>query len=220
MAQRPPGPPRPCFLAVCTPRQRPLPTPAPPRPAPQPPRVQVRGTAAMEALLAATAGVRWALDTGAPLPAWTSPHQAAAALLALFAQLPDSLVPPGVAAVCGHFVPPVGAITTLLAGEWVGHCDGCTHVDAFQLLLDSWCLLCRPSVPGVCAPHACPHAAVAVSLPAPCRQHLARRVGSAAARAGAAQGGAACRQRAVQRADAAGAGGGAGAPLVPGSRCW
>lgn len=38
-------------------------------------RQAARSGAGMESLLAATAGLRWALDLGRPLPSWATPHQ-------------------------------------------------------------------------------------------------------------------------------------------------
>jgi hypothetical protein len=64
-------------------------------------------TQQLQQLLAATAPIRWALDTGSGFPEHVTPHQAAAALLLLLQQLPDSLMPPDVSAVLVHCVPPV-----------------------------------------------------------------------------------------------------------------
>jgi hypothetical protein len=61
----------------------------------------------LQQLLAATAPIRWALDTGSDFPEHVNPHQAAAALLLLLQQLPDSLMPPDVSAALVHCVPPV-----------------------------------------------------------------------------------------------------------------
>jgi hypothetical protein len=47
------------------------------------------------------------LDAGVDFPQHVTPHQAAAALLLMLQQLPDSLMPPDVAAVLVHCVPPV-----------------------------------------------------------------------------------------------------------------
>ena len=74
-------------------------------------------------LLAATAPVRWALDTGLSLPSHVTPHQAAAALLLLLSQLPASLMPPDVSGILVHFVPPAPACSSLLSdtmsvAEW------------------------------------------------------------------------------------------------------
>uniref|UniRef100_A0A383VSK7 Rho-GAP domain-containing protein n=1 Tax=Tetradesmus obliquus TaxID=3088 RepID=A0A383VSK7_TETOB len=63
----------------------------------------------LQQLLAATAPIRWALDAGVDFPQHATPHQAAAALLLMLQQLPDSLMPPDVAAVLVHCVPPVPA---------------------------------------------------------------------------------------------------------------
>jgi hypothetical protein len=67
--------------------------------------------------------VRWALDTGLNLPGHVSAHQAAAALLLLLQQLPDSFLPPDVSGVLMHCVPPGPACTSLLSdtmsvAEW------------------------------------------------------------------------------------------------------
>lgn len=84
---------------------------------------QQRSTAHVQQLLAATAPVRWALDTGLDLPAHVTPHQAAAALLLLLQQLPDTFLPPDVSSVLMHCVPPAPACTSLLSdtmsvAEW------------------------------------------------------------------------------------------------------
>ena len=84
---------------------------------------QPRGAAGEAALLRATAGARWALDVGEPLPEWTTAHQAAATLLALFHQLPSPLMPPSVSAVLLRAVPPPRAAAALLSdalapAEW------------------------------------------------------------------------------------------------------
>jgi hypothetical protein len=80
-------------------------------------------SARLQALLAATAPVRWALDTGLDLPRHVAPHQAAAALLLLLQQLPEPLMPPDVSAVLAHVVPPPPAAASLLSdtlsvAEW------------------------------------------------------------------------------------------------------
>lgn len=77
----------------------------------------------LQQLLAATAPVRWALDTGLDLPGHVSAHQAAAALLLLLQQLPDSFLPPDVSGVLMHCVPPGPACMSLLSdtmsvAEW------------------------------------------------------------------------------------------------------
>lgn len=74
-------------------------------------------------LLAATAPVRWALDTGLDLPGHVTAHQAAAALLLLLQQLPDSFLPPDISGVLMHCVPPTPACMSLLSdtmsvAEW------------------------------------------------------------------------------------------------------
>lgn len=79
--------------------------------------------AQLQQLLAATAPVRWALDTGLDLPRHVTPHQAAAALLLLLQQLPDSFLPPDVSGVLVHCVPPAPACMSLLSdtmsvAEW------------------------------------------------------------------------------------------------------
>lgn len=77
----------------------------------------------LQQLLAATAPVRWALDTGLDLPGHVSAHQAAAALLLLLQQLPDSFLPPDVSGVLMQCVPPAPACMSLLSdtmsvAEW------------------------------------------------------------------------------------------------------
>lgn len=77
----------------------------------------------LQQLLAATAPVRWALDTGLDLPGHVGAHQAAAALLLLLQQLPDSFLPPDVSGVLVHCVPPAPACMSLLSdtmsvSEW------------------------------------------------------------------------------------------------------
>lgn len=79
--------------------------------------------AQLQQLLAVTAPVRWALDTGLDLPGHVTPHQAAVALLLLLQQLPDSFLPPDVSGVLMHCVPPAPACTSLLSdtmsvAEW------------------------------------------------------------------------------------------------------
>ncbi|WIA30979.1 hypothetical protein OEZ86_001026 [Tetradesmus obliquus] len=75
----------------------------------------------LQQLLAATAPIRWALDAGVDFPQHATPHQAAAALLLMLQQLPDSLMPPDVAAVLVHCVPPVPAAMlsdAMSVAEW------------------------------------------------------------------------------------------------------
>lgn len=86
-------------------------------------RGQLRSSAALQQLLAATAPVRWSLDTGLDMPQHVTPHQAAAALLLLFQQLPDSFIPGDVSALLLHCVPPAPACASLLSdalsvAEW------------------------------------------------------------------------------------------------------
>lgn len=59
--------------------------------------------------------MRRALDSGAPFPEGADAHDAAAALLALFAALPQPLLPPEVAQVCDVCVPAV-------SDSWVRVC--------------------------------------------------------------------------------------------------
>jgi hypothetical protein len=78
-------------------------------------------TRQLQQLLAATAPIRWALDAGLDFPQHVTPHQAAAALLLMLQQLPDSLMPPDVAAVLVHCVPPVPAAMlsdAMSVAEW------------------------------------------------------------------------------------------------------
>lgn len=84
---------------------------------------QLQDPVQLQQLLAATAPVRWALDTGLDLPGHVSAHQAAAALLLLLQQLPDSFLPPDVSGVLMHCVPPAPACMSLLSdtmsvAEW------------------------------------------------------------------------------------------------------
>lgn len=84
---------------------------------------QLRNPAQLQQVLAATAPVRWALDTGLDFPSHVSAHQAAAALLLMLQQLPDSFMPADVSAILMHCVPPPTSCTSLLSdamsvAEW------------------------------------------------------------------------------------------------------
>lgn len=84
---------------------------------------QLHNTAQLQQVLAATAPVRWALDTGLDFPSHVTAHQAAAALLLMLHQLPDSFMPTDVSAVLLHCVPPPTSCTALLSdtmsvAEW------------------------------------------------------------------------------------------------------
>lgn len=83
----------------------------------------LRTPAQLQQLLAATAPVRWAMDTGLDLPGHVTAHQAAAALLLLLQQLQDSFLPPDISGVLMHCVPPAPACMSLLSdtmsvAEW------------------------------------------------------------------------------------------------------
>lgn len=76
-----------------------------------------------QALLDATAPVRWALDSCQPLPSCVDAHAAAAALLLLLQQLPDCIIPADVDAALQHCVPPHTTCRALLSdalsvAEW------------------------------------------------------------------------------------------------------
>jgi hypothetical protein len=63
------------------------------------------------------------MDTGLDLPGHVTAHQAAAVLLLLLQQLPDSFLPPDVSGVLMHCVPPAPACMSLLSdtmsvAEW------------------------------------------------------------------------------------------------------
>lgn len=74
-----------------------------------------RNAAQLQQLLAATAPVRWALDTGLHLPGHVTGHQVTAALLLLLQQLPESFIPADVSVMLMHCVPPPPACTSLLS---------------------------------------------------------------------------------------------------------
>lgn len=83
----------------------------------------LRSPVQLQQLLAATAPVRWALDTGVNFPRHVTAHQAAAALLLMLQQLPDSFMPPVVSANLMRYVPAPSSCMSLLSdamsvAEW------------------------------------------------------------------------------------------------------
>lgn len=76
---------------------------------------QAKGLRQQRQLLEAVADVRVALDEGTPLPETGAEHQVAGALLAMFQQLPNGLMPHAVIDVCSYCVPPPSSATSLLA---------------------------------------------------------------------------------------------------------
>lgn len=84
---------------------------------------QLRTQSQQQQLLEVTAPVRWALDTGLDFASHVTVHQAAAALLLMLQQLPDTFMPPDVSAVLMHCVPAPSSCTSLLSdamsvAEW------------------------------------------------------------------------------------------------------